>query len=162
MLKLRAVGPRHQAKALWRHRSWAQPPASPLVLSHQQPPDFKGPTAVPPSPLVSASYPALQLRHVYGHGLRDVPSVPKEQPGTPLRAHLAAIRALAQHEPTFYSLSLSSFGNWNLLWCQKVADNIKRIPLSWCCTLLNLQQHKYHKNYKNCKLTTDFLVQWHK
>lgn len=59
-------------------------------------------------------------------------------------------------------LSPWSFGNWNLLWCQKVADNIKCIPLSWCCTLLNLQQHKYHKNYKNCKLTTDFLVQWHK
>lgn len=48
------------------------------------------------------------------------------------------------------------FGNWNLLWCQKVADNIKRTPLSWCLTQLNLQQQEYHKNYKNCKLTTDF------
>ena len=47
------------------------------------------------------------------------------------------------------------FGNWNLLWCQKVADNIKCTLLSWCLTQLNLQQQEYHKNYKNCKLTTD-------
>lgn len=34
------------------------------------------------------------------------------------------------------------FGHWNLLWCQKVADNIKCIPLSWCHTWLNVQQQQ--------------------
>lgn len=34
------------------------------------------------------------------------------------------------------------FGHWNLLGCQKVADNIKCIPLSWRHTWLNVQQQQ--------------------
>lgn len=133
--------------------------------------DFQQPTNVTAGPKPTSILSILTtLKHICYHWQRTVehPCCPQGSGlalGTTLHwllSYLGLIQELTQHTCTFYSLSPWSFGNWNLLWYQKVADNIKCIPLSWCRTLLNLQQHKYHKNYKNCKLTTDFLVQWHK
>lgn len=156
-----------------QHRS----PHTPVVISCEQPPGLQRPfidsaEPNPISPIVSSLAPSTPLwprAEGQARGLRVVPLPTRDAARPRCTPHSTArLPALGWHPSPraarsyiLFSLS-SSFGNWNLLWCQKVADNIKCIPLSWCCTLLNLQQHKYHKNYKNCKLTTDFLVQWHK
>lgn len=168
LARLGADGVKGQEKVLmvvWNPKSSTLPPLS-VISSH---PDFKGPLTTPWGPVLSPAYPLKTDLLPWARGLWSVLTIPQ---GSRL-ASTATLQTSCSHtwvwskhshnSLTFYSLSFPwSFGNWNLLWCQKVADNIKCIPLSWCRTLLNLQQHKYHKNYKNCKLTTDFLVQWHK